>query len=409
MAVRGVDVNMKLAAVLARQAALRRAAENGARVPRVSVIDLCAELGMSRPTYYEAAARFAEHGLEGLLPRSRRPLRSPNQTPADVEDAVVAARKQLADEGWDNGATSIASRLRRDGIRPPAVSTINRILSRRGLVVAQPQKRPRSSFKRFNFSERNGCWQIDAFQWKLADGSPAAVFEILDDATRQEVDARAAYGETSDEAVACFLTGVDRHGVPAMLLSDNGVALNGALRGWVSALERVAAALGCKTVHSSPYHPQTCGKNERAHQTCQRWLSRQPSAATLTELQAQLDTYRELYNTHRPHQALGGRTPAEAAAETPVATPGPSQPVPDTKVWTLKVSKSGDINSTGWALTIGRRYKGQRVTVISEGDHITVLLNNTVLREATLDQTRRYPPSNKPRQPATTPPLSSMS
>src|SRR3569833_2029804 len=251
MAVRGVDVNMKLAAVLARQAALRKAAENGARVPWVSVTDLCVELGMSRTTYYEAAARFAEHGLEGLLPRSRRPLRSPNQTPAEVEDAEVAARKLLAEEGWDNGAESIACRLRRDGVRPPAVSTINRILSRRGLGVPQPQKRPRSSFKRFNFTERNGCWQIDAFQWKLADGTPTVVFEILDDAARHEIDARAAHGETSDEAVACFLTGVDRHGVPAIQQTDNSPALNGALRGWISDLERAAAALGCKTVHSS--------------------------------------------------------------------------------------------------------------------------------------------------------------
>ncbi|MFD4366964.1 integrase core domain-containing protein [Rhodococcus sp. NPDC058521] len=58
---------------------------------------------------------------------------------------------------------------------------------------------------------------------------------------------------------------------------------------------------------SSVYHPQTCGKNERAHKTLRKWLAKKPAADTLTELQTQLDTYRQIYNNRR-HQGIGGTT-----------------------------------------------------------------------------------------------------
>jgi transposase InsO family protein len=387
MAQRGVDVNIKLVAVLARQAS-----GQGSVGRALSVKAICAELGISRKTYYVAAARFAESGFEGLLPRSRRPAHSPGQTPAAMEDAIVRVRKELDDEGLDNGPVSIDGRLRTEGVTPPATATIHRVLTRRGLIIPQPQKRPDSSWKRFNFTERNGCWQIDAFFWKLADGTSAAIFQLTDDCTRLEIDTRAAPRETSEAALACFLTGVDRYGVPSILLSDNGLAFSGARRGWRSSLENAAARLGCKTVQSSPYHPQTCGKNERAHQTCQRWLRRQPAAADLTELQGQLDRYRDIYNNRRPHQALGGRTPAQAAAEAPLAKLQPNTVVPQQSITRFKVKPNGDIGNDHWAMSVGRPLKGQIVTVIRDGDNLTVLHGSKLIRELTLDRSRHYQP-----------------
>ncbi|MBV9486589.1 MAG: helix-turn-helix domain-containing protein [Frankiaceae bacterium] len=154
---KAVGVDVKLALVL------------GSPLPRGSVSRVCRELGIGRDTYYEAKKRFEAEGPTGLLPRSRRPHRSPNQTPVEVEDAIVRARKELDDEGWDNGARSIAYRLQRQGVAPPAISTINSILRRRGLITDQPQKRPRSAIKRFEFPARNSCWQMDGTEWKLAD------------------------------------------------------------------------------------------------------------------------------------------------------------------------------------------------------------------------------------------------
>ena len=83
--------------------------------------------------------------------------------------------------------------------------------------------------------------------------------------------------------------------------------------------------------HSRPYHPQTCGKVERFHQSLKRWLATRPPATTVRRLQAQLDDFRRYYNDQRPHRVLARRTPAEAYAARPKATalPAPiSTPLP---------------------------------------------------------------------------------
>jgi transposase InsO family protein len=396
-------VQTKLSALLARQAAIAQAAEQGLR-PRaeLSVTAICQEMGISRQTFYTAQKRFTAEGVLGLLPRSRRPHHSPWRTPLEVEDEIVRARKQLADEGWDHGAVSISYRLARNGMIPPSVPTINRILDRRGLVTPQPQKRPRSSFKRFNYPERNGCWQMDAFSWPLANGKLVVVFEALDDCTRLELCALAAPSETSMAAVACFLTAVERYGPPAKLLTDNGPALSGRRRGWRSTLETTALALGVQPICSSTYHPQTCGKNERTHQTCQKWLRRRPPAKTLGKLQTQLDHYTELYNTTRPHQALGGQTPSEAAQRVSVAVPTPPTTPPHERVTTGTVSTNGALGVGHYLVNIGRAHIGKKVTIVRIGDHVRVFHRKRLLRELTLDPTRCYQPTGNghPRQPA---------
>ena len=114
------------------------------------VAAFCRAQGISRQTYYKWRKRFEREGLDGLRDRSRRPNSIPNATAAEVEDAVVRARKELADAGEFNGPFSIAARLAAEGVTPlPSRATIARILARRGQVRPQPRKRPRSSYRRF--------------------------------------------------------------------------------------------------------------------------------------------------------------------------------------------------------------------------------------------------------------------
>jgi hypothetical protein len=85
-------------------------------------------------------------------------------------------RKTLDKARYDAGAATIAEHLARDPAvaKVPAVSTIWRILSRRGFIIAQPQKRPRSAWKRFEAQQPNelcrpvsptGAWPTIA-RWK---------------------------------------------------------------------------------------------------------------------------------------------------------------------------------------------------------------------------------------------------
>jgi hypothetical protein len=102
---------------------------------------------------------------------------SPHAVDAEVEDAIIRLRKELSKQGLDAGAETIAAHLARQApagggrLAVPAVSTIWRILSRRGFVRPQPQKRPRSSWRTFCADQPNERWQADLTHWRLADGT----------------------------------------------------------------------------------------------------------------------------------------------------------------------------------------------------------------------------------------------
>jgi transposase len=243
------------------------------------------DYGLSRRWVHELVHRYQAEGEVGLQPRSRRPRASPHYIPAALEQEIVEFRKQLAEEGLDAGAHTIAVHLQRRHGTCPAPSTIWRVLSRRGFVTPQPQKRPRSSFVRFEADQPNERWQADVTHWSLADGTDVEILNVLDDHSRLLVgsDARAVF--KAADVVACFHRAAATWGFPASVLTDNGAVFTARPRGGGRcAIELECDRLGIRMVHSTPYHPQTCGKVERFHQTLKRYLAKKPRVSTLREL-----------------------------------------------------------------------------------------------------------------------------
>ncbi|WP_157361786.1 DDE-type integrase/transposase/recombinase [Haloechinothrix halophila] len=366
---------------------------------RVNVTALCAELGISRDTFYRYRRRFDGRGLEGVLPRSRRPHHSPGQTPDWLEELIVATRHELDRQGWDCGARSIRYRLLRRGISPsPTARTIHRVLVRRGEITPAPQKRPRSSWRRFEFAEPNGCWQIDGTEWHLADGTPAVILRVLDDCSRKTLASRAAVSENAADAWGCMLTALTRHGRPAILLSDGGAAFTARHRGGWAAFEANLRALAITPAVASPHHPQTCGKKEREWQTLKRWLRARPTAANLTELQQQLDLYDAAYNALRPHQALDGHTPDERYAQRHTTSdnnddtpPAPLPPLP--VVRDVKASTTGTVAiGRHQQAQVGIQWQHAQLTVFRDGNRVAIFHRDHLVRALDADPNRRYQP-----------------
>jgi transposase len=142
------------------------------------------DYGVSRRWVHELIRRYDAEGEVGLEPRSRRPRRSPRQIPVELEDEIVGLRKGLAEQGLDAGPHTIAFHLIRRRGSSPAASTIWRVLTRRGFVTAQPQKRPRSSFVRFEASQPNERWQADITHVALRDGTDVEILNVIDDHSR---------------------------------------------------------------------------------------------------------------------------------------------------------------------------------------------------------------------------------
>jgi transposase len=146
-----------------------------------SAAEVAARYGIHRAWVYKLRARYEAEGEAALLPRSRRPKTSPSATPPETVELVPRLRKQLAQAGLDAGADTIAWHLTHHHQTTVSRATINRILVRAGTVVPAPEKRPKSSYVRFQAEQPNQCWQSDFTHYRLArpDGRPGADVEIL--------------------------------------------------------------------------------------------------------------------------------------------------------------------------------------------------------------------------------------
>jgi hypothetical protein len=131
----------------------------------------------------------------------------------------------LTKKGVDAGAETIAAHLQIAGVDPvPAVSRIWRILSRRGFVTPQPQKRPRSSWRRFCGERPNERWQADITHWRLADGSEVEILNIVDDHSRVCITSVARRITTGVQVWASFRAAFDLWGSRGMMMLDEAMA-----------------------------------------------------------------------------------------------------------------------------------------------------------------------------------------
>ena len=353
----------------------------------------CRKLGISRQTAYKWRARYRADGVAGLEDRSRAPKRPGGRVDTTVEDAVVAARKQLGEEGLDAGPASIHDRLLAQGLPAPSEATIWRIAVRRGQVSPQPAKRPKVSYRRFERSRPNECWQGDDTHYQLASGQEVRIINLLDDHSRLNVDSLAVGICTSARVWEAFCRAASRHGLPAEFLDDNGRAYV-SLRGETPVLFQAhLARLGIRQIRARAYHPQTCGKVERFHQTQRRWLVARPVAATVAELQALLDGFRGLYNHSGPHRALGRRTPGTVWAAQPAAAPAQRADEPPVLIGASRVGSSGTISTSGQLIIgLGTEWAYRHVTVVRRGQTAIVIDTHTgeIIRELTIDPNRRH-------------------
>ncbi|HKW71700.1 MAG TPA: IS481 family transposase [Candidatus Dormibacteraeota bacterium] len=362
-----------------------------------SPIELARSHGISQSWIYEQVKRFREGGYPALEPRSRRPHSCPHQVSQQVEGVVLELRRELIVAGHDAGAQSIAHHLVGRVDKVPSLVTIWRILSRNGLITPEPHKRPRCSFKRFQAELPNQMWQADSTHWQLADDSEVEILNMIDDHSRLVLASVALTSLKAGDAHEIFIAATESHGLPASLLCDNAAVFSGKSRRGKVVLEAELERLGIRCIHSTPYHPQTCGKVERFHQTLKRFLVRQVAADSLPLLQLQLDNFRCYYNQQRPHRALAGSTPLVAFNARVKAKPEPVEPPTHFRVRRDKVDRFGRVTLRYLGqlhhIGVGLAYKNRPIRLLVAGDHVRVVTEEgSLLRELVIDPSRDYQP-----------------
>jgi transposase InsO family protein len=366
------------------------------------------DYGVSQSWISRLIKRYTVEGEAAFEPRSRRPHHSPQRLPQTTIDLILTLRQTLAGKGLDAGPHTIAWHLEHHHGLRVSTASISRHLHRAGLVEPTPQKRPKSSYIRFAAQQPNERWQADFTHWRLAHGTHVEILCWLDDCSRLAISVTAHRRVTGTIVGNEFTKATAQHGIPYSTLTDNGMVFTTRFAGGKGGRNGFEAELHRRGVHqinSTPNHPTTCGKVERFHQTLKKWLTGQPRAATIAELQTQLDAFVDEYNHRRPHRSLSHRaTPAVIYTSRPKADPA-TRIDTHNRVRTDRVDQAGSVtlrvNGRLHHIGIGRHHYRTRVLILAQDHHVTVINAATgeTLRDFTLDPTRNYQPTGAPKGP----------
>lgn len=366
--------------------------------------EVARKYGVSQGWVSRLMARYRLEGETVFEPGSRRPHTSPNAIPSEQVELIVRLREQLDQEGMDAGAESIRWHLEHRHAVVVSRATVHRVLSRRGLVTADPTKRPKVSYRRFEAAMPNECWQSDFTHYRLADGTDCEIITWLDDCSRYALHITAHRRITTPLVVDTFTTTCTLYGKPASTLTDNGMVYTTRFSGnpGRNGFEALLASWNIRQINGRGGHPQTQGKVERFQQTLKKWLRTQPDQpTTMNELQQLLHQFRYRYNHQRPHRALPHHAaPATIYTTKPKATPN-TTPHSHDRVRTDIIDTGGTItlrvNGKLHHIGIGRTHARTRVLILAHDLHVTIInaITGEILRELTIDPTRDYQPQTQ--------------
>jgi len=265
---------------------------------------LCQEFQISRPTGYNWLRRYREcNWLAELAEKSRRPIQSPHRTTTELQQRVVALRKQYPD--W--GAKKLRVLLEREGIRLHR-NTVHRIIARHGLIAEPDRHRP--ALQRFQREAPNQLWQMD-FKGMPEGRKPCLPLVILDDHSRYLMGLFALEGTKAQPVRDSLELVFRRDGLPDAMLMDHGTPWWNmqSHSGWTWLLVWLMKQ-GIR-IHLSGYrHPQTQGKIERSNGSLEAAIRKRRAPAG-PDWQPWLDAYRYEHNHVRPHEALEMSVPAD--------------------------------------------------------------------------------------------------
>lgn len=359
--------------------------------------------GVSKSWVSKLVARYRAEGESAFEARSRRPHTSPNKTPLEIVDLIVGLREQLTSQGLDAGPETICWHLETHFQIRVSAATVWRHLKTQGLIEAQPEKRPKSSYVRFEADLPNEMWQADFTHWPLQDGTDTEILSFLDDRSRYALSITVHSRVNARDVVDVFRAATSRYGPPASTLTDNGMVFTTRFatgKGGRNGFEHELAHQGIQQKNSRPNHPTTVGKIERFQQTLKQWLRAQPAATNLKQLQNQTETFRHQYNHHRPHRALNRQTPASIYNRLPKDHPTTTNN-PHYRIRHDIVDKTGAVTlrhaSRLHHIGIGRAHTGTPITLIIANTDIRIINTTTgeLLRHLTLNPNRDYQPQNK--------------
>ena len=325
---------------------------------------LCAEFGISEKTGYKWKKRFYEMGKSGLEEQSRNP---PHMNQIDGDTAAELIRIKIAHRAWGPKKIRVIYAKSYPDKAVPSLSSVKRILKKAGLVEKRKIRKPASSDcprlqQQIQASMPNDVWCIDFKGWWKSNGEICEPFTVRDKFSRKILCAQLMTSKSSEAVRAVMTSLFQKYGLPKAIHSDNGApfaAPNGLLN--LTCLSAWWITLGIMPDRSLKGVPGQNGSLERMHADIANEIEGKVSGGR-TANQAVLDAWVQEYNSIRPNEAIGMKTPDEIYTISNRKYIGDYDEIDYPIGFQVrKVTQSGEIIFNSVRVTIGYALRGLQV------------------------------------------------
>lgn len=264
---------------------------------------VCRKFGISECTFWRWRKRYNPWDLTSLESQSRRPKRSPRKTTWDVEQQVLAVKREHPRWGKEKIAlyVQVKKHIALSG------KTVWKILARHKLIVRYHTKKRKAPKPRVKWAEVYVPGDLLEMDTKFVNlhGRRVYQYTLIDVVSRWRY--AEIYPEMTGENTVSFLT----HALQATTLTvktiqtDNGHEFQKVVTVWLK-------RRGIQHLYTHKARPIENSHVERSHRIDEEeFYSVGGYGVTLAELQANFAAYLTMYNTERPHWGLKGQTPQQ--------------------------------------------------------------------------------------------------
>jgi len=259
----------------------------------VSVI--CSDYGISVRTLLRWVKHYREYGVTGLENKSRTPKRQPNKTPTHIEDLVVKTKLEKPYYGC---------RMIKHLLEVPiSHATVSKILKKHNLGVKIKPK-PQEC-KRFERKHPDSLWQMDIYEFRIAQIGRVKVFNIEDDHSRYVCASNIFKRKTAANAARTLKIALSNGRIPGAIYVDKG-------RQFISnVFRKLCDESSIKLIIGRPFNPRARGKIEGFHKILWKELISQVHFRDLKHAQQEIDKFRKYYNNKRPHGGINYEQPVK--------------------------------------------------------------------------------------------------
>ena len=281
--------------------------------PGVNFTELCREYGISTKTGYKWKERFLAEGIEGLHNQSRKPHNNPAQLTEEVVCELI--RIKQTKKTWGPKKIRMVYARMHSGESLPSLSTVERVLKKAGFV--QPKRRR----SRISLSQRienpttpkqpNDLWTVD-FKgwWYTPTKEKCEPLTVRDEYSKYILSIKILENGDITSVKREFERLFTKYGLPKVIKSDNGPPFASARS--ILGLTRLSAwwmSLGILLDRITPGSPQENGAHERMHLDIKKELEGKVNGSLILH-QNVFDIWKDEFNTERPHESLGMKTPS---------------------------------------------------------------------------------------------------